>query len=190
MNNEAFIRACLAGLRLHQTHSGVAAPPICSSTVELDSPVGAEDMCLAEITTSTLKIEDLNELPSFVIKSLAFFPLYAWHWFLLFFIHVRYTECIPFISFFFSIPVRTNKPAPPILPPPSHTRPNRPPSPAPQGCARCGGGGQSLLRLCRIATAHQHIGGNQHEGFRELLDEDKRGFHDSDDPESRPPNPA
>jgi hypothetical protein len=45
------LRACLGGLRLHQTNSGAAAPPICSSTVELDSPFGAEEMCLVEIAT-------------------------------------------------------------------------------------------------------------------------------------------
>jgi hypothetical protein len=44
-------RACLGGLRLHQTKSGAATPPICSSTVELDSSFGAEEMCLAETTT-------------------------------------------------------------------------------------------------------------------------------------------
>jgi hypothetical protein len=43
--------------------------------MELDSPFGAEDMCLAEITTSTLKIEDLSELPSFVLKALAIFSV-------------------------------------------------------------------------------------------------------------------
>jgi hypothetical protein len=44
------VRACLAGLRLHQTDSGAAAPPICSSIVELDSQFEVEEMCLAEIT--------------------------------------------------------------------------------------------------------------------------------------------
>jgi hypothetical protein len=47
----SYIWACLEGLRLHQTNSGAAAPPICSSTVELDSPFGAEKMCLVEIAT-------------------------------------------------------------------------------------------------------------------------------------------
>jgi hypothetical protein len=65
--NSAALRACLGGLRLHQTNSGAATPPICSSTVELDSPIGAEEMCLAETTTPTLKNEDLNRLPSFAL---------------------------------------------------------------------------------------------------------------------------
>jgi hypothetical protein len=69
-------RACLAGLQLRQTHSGAGAPPICSSTVELDYHFGAEEMCLAEITTSALKNESLNRLPFFVLDVLAFF-LYA-----------------------------------------------------------------------------------------------------------------
>jgi hypothetical protein len=51
--NQLKLRACLAGLRLHHTHFGAAAPPICSSTVELDSQFGAEEMCLAEITAPT-----------------------------------------------------------------------------------------------------------------------------------------
>jgi hypothetical protein len=54
------LRACLGGLRLHQTSSGAATPPICSSTVELDSPFGVEEMCLAETTTPAPKNEDLN----------------------------------------------------------------------------------------------------------------------------------
>jgi hypothetical protein len=53
-------RACLGGLRLHQTNSGAATPPICSSTVELDSPFGVEEMCLAKTTTPAPKNEDLN----------------------------------------------------------------------------------------------------------------------------------
>jgi hypothetical protein len=53
-------RACLGGLRLHQTNSVAATPPICSSTVELDSPFGVEEMCLAETTTPAPKNEDLN----------------------------------------------------------------------------------------------------------------------------------
>jgi hypothetical protein len=61
------LRACLGGLRLHQTNSGAATPPICSSTVELDSPFGAEEMCLAETTTPAPKNEDLNRLPSFAL---------------------------------------------------------------------------------------------------------------------------
>jgi hypothetical protein len=50
-------RACLGGLRLHQTNSGAATPPICSSTVELDSPFGAEEMCLAETTITAPKMK-------------------------------------------------------------------------------------------------------------------------------------
>jgi hypothetical protein len=71
----------LAGLRLRQTHSGAGAPPICSSTVELDYHFGAEEMCLAEITTSALKNESLNRLPFFVLDVLAFFccTLHAVH---------------------------------------------------------------------------------------------------------------
>jgi hypothetical protein len=49
------LRACLGGLRLQQTNSGAATPPICGSTVELDSPFGAEEMCLAETTTPAPK---------------------------------------------------------------------------------------------------------------------------------------
>jgi hypothetical protein len=51
------LRACLAGLRLCQTNSGVAAPPICSSIVELDSQFGAKEMCLAEITAPAPETE-------------------------------------------------------------------------------------------------------------------------------------
>jgi hypothetical protein len=40
------VRACLAELRLHQTHSGATAPPIFSSIVELDSQFRA---CLGEL---------------------------------------------------------------------------------------------------------------------------------------------
>jgi hypothetical protein len=65
-------RACLGGLRLHQTNSGAATPPICSSTVELNSPFGAEEMCLAETTTAAPKNDSLNGWPSF---ALAFFPV-------------------------------------------------------------------------------------------------------------------
>jgi hypothetical protein len=43
--------------------------------MELDYPFEVEDMCLAEIITSTLKIEDLNELPSFVLEALAIFSV-------------------------------------------------------------------------------------------------------------------
>jgi hypothetical protein len=63
----ASLRVCLAGLRLHQTHSGAAAPPICSSTVELNSPFGAEEICLAAITTPTSRNKSLNRLPSFYL---------------------------------------------------------------------------------------------------------------------------
>jgi hypothetical protein len=59
------LRVCLAGLRLRQTHSVAAAPPVCSSTVELDSPFRAEGTCLTEIMTSAPKIESLNRLPFF-----------------------------------------------------------------------------------------------------------------------------
>jgi hypothetical protein len=72
---EVGFRACLAGLRLCQTHSGAAAPPICGSIVELDSHFGAEEMCLAEITTPASKSESLNRLPSFALNVLAFFPV-------------------------------------------------------------------------------------------------------------------
>jgi hypothetical protein len=68
------LRACLGGLRLHQTNSGAATPPICSSIVELDSPFGAEAMCLAEATTLAPKIDSLNGLPSFALN---FFVLLA-----------------------------------------------------------------------------------------------------------------
>jgi hypothetical protein len=66
------LRACLGGLQLHQTNSGVATPPICSSTVELDSPIGAEEMCLAETTTPAPKNEDLNRLPSYALNFFCF----------------------------------------------------------------------------------------------------------------------
>jgi hypothetical protein len=56
---------CLVGLRFRQTHFGAAAPPICSFTVELDSPFGAEEMCLAKIITPAPKNESLNRLCSF-----------------------------------------------------------------------------------------------------------------------------
>jgi hypothetical protein len=49
--------ACLAGLRLRQTNSGAAAPPICSSIVELNSQFGVEEMRLAEITAPAPEIE-------------------------------------------------------------------------------------------------------------------------------------
>jgi hypothetical protein len=64
-HSDKSLRACLAELRLHQTHSEAAAPPICSSTVELSSPFGAEEICLAEITTPAPRNKSLNRLPSF-----------------------------------------------------------------------------------------------------------------------------
>jgi hypothetical protein len=42
--------------------------------VELDFPIGAEEMCLAETTTPAPKNEDLNRLPYFALK---FFVLLA-----------------------------------------------------------------------------------------------------------------
>jgi hypothetical protein len=47
----------MEGLRLRQTNSEAAAPPICSSIVEPDSQFGAEEMCLAEITAPATKTE-------------------------------------------------------------------------------------------------------------------------------------
>jgi hypothetical protein len=69
------LRACLAGLRLHQTHSGAAGLPICSYTVELNSPFGAEEICLSEITTPTSRNKSLDRLPSF--GPIFFIPV---HW--------------------------------------------------------------------------------------------------------------
>jgi hypothetical protein len=87
----------LAGLRLRQTHSRVAAPPICSSTVELDSPFGAEDMCLVEITIAAPKNKNRNRLPSFALSF-----LYPVRWCAvrvqcMRVVHVRFCSSIPML---------------------------------------------------------------------------------------------
>jgi hypothetical protein len=48
---------CLAGLRLRQTNFEAAAPPICSSIVELNSQFGVEDICLVGITAPAPETE-------------------------------------------------------------------------------------------------------------------------------------
>jgi hypothetical protein len=85
--------------------------------MELGFLFRAEEMCLAETTTSTLKIKDLNELPSFVLKALAIFFHSCTHTmmvhaigFFLFFHSCMLHRVHAVDFFFFAIPVRTNKP--------------------------------------------------------------------------------
>jgi hypothetical protein len=109
---------CLAGLWFRQTNYEATTPRQISSTVELDSQFAAEDMWLVDITTSTLKIEDLNELPSFVLKALAIFFRSYTHTVMValvsFFFHSCTLHRVHAVDFylliFLTIPVRTSKP--------------------------------------------------------------------------------
>jgi len=73
----AGVRACLVELQLCQTSSGAAALPQSSSSVELHSQFGAEEMCLANITASAPQTANLVGFSSFALGFFSFWIFFV-----------------------------------------------------------------------------------------------------------------